>query len=80
MSDTDEARPWQSQPETGRAARRRKNYPLTYIRFTVNRVLVSVDADAPMHAQVLLDISTVNEDRIVVFREGLLTKAMKQAT
>lgn len=54
-----------------------KNYLLKYLHFKTNRVLVSVDADASMLAQDLLGISTVNEDRIVVFRDGILTKAMK---
>jgi nitric oxide reductase NorQ protein len=54
-----------------------KNYLLKYIHYETNRVLVSVDADASMLAQDLLGISTVNEDRVVVFRDGILTKAMK---
>ena len=54
-----------------------KNYLLKYIHYETNRVLVSVDADASMLAQDLLGISTVNEDRVVVFRDGILTKSMK---
>ena len=54
-----------------------KNYLLKYIHYQTNRVLISVDADASMLAQDLLGISTVSEDRVVVFRDGVLTKSMK---
>ncbi|WP_273836884.1 AAA family ATPase [Halococcus sp. PRR34] len=54
-----------------------KNYLLRYLHWKTNRVLVSVDADSSMVAQDVLGISTVNENRVSVFRDGLLTKAMK---
>lgn len=54
-----------------------KNYLLRYLHYKTNRVLVSVDADSSMLAQDMLGVSTVNENRVVVFRDGVLTKAMK---
>ncbi|GAA0448751.1 hypothetical protein GCM10008985_00040 [Halococcus dombrowskii] len=54
-----------------------KNYLLRYLHYKTNRVLVSVDADSSMLAQDMLGVSTVNKDRVVVFRDGVLTKAMK---
>jgi nitric oxide reductase NorQ protein len=54
-----------------------KNYLLRYLHYKTNRVLVSVDADSSMLAQDVLGVSTVNENRVVVFRDGVLTKAMK---
>ena len=54
-----------------------KNYLLRYLHYKTNRVLVSVDADSSMVAQDVLGISTVNENRVSVFRDGLLTKSMK---
>jgi nitric oxide reductase NorQ protein len=54
-----------------------KNYLLRYLHWKTNRVLVSVDADSSMLAQDVLGISTVNEDRVNVFRDGVLTKSMK---
>jgi nitric oxide reductase NorQ protein len=54
-----------------------KNYLLRYLHYKTNRVLVSIDADSSMIAQDMLGISTVNEDRVAVFRDGVLTKAMK---
>lgn len=54
-----------------------KNYLLRYLHWKTNRVLVSVDADSSMLAQDVLGISTVNEDRVSVFRDGVLTKSMK---
>ena len=54
-----------------------KNYLLRYLHHKTNRVLVSVDADASMLAQDVLGVSTVDENRVVVFRDGVLTKAMK---
>jgi nitric oxide reductase NorQ protein len=54
-----------------------KNYTLKYLHYQTNRVLVSIDADSSMLAQDVLGVSTVNEDRMVVFRDGVLTKAMK---
>lgn len=54
-----------------------KNYLLRYLHWKTNRVLVSVDADSTMVAQDVLGISAVNEDRVSVFRDGVLTKSMK---
>jgi nitric oxide reductase NorQ protein len=54
-----------------------KNYLLRYLHYKTNRVLVSVDADSSMLAQDMLGVSTVNENRVVVFRDGVLTKLMK---
>lgn len=54
-----------------------KNYLLRYLHWKTNRVLVSVDADSSMLAQDVLGISAVNEDRVNVFRDGVLTKSMK---
>jgi nitric oxide reductase NorQ protein len=54
-----------------------KNYLLRYLHWKTNRVLVSVDADSSMVAQDVLGISAVNEDRVNVFRDGVLTKSMK---
>ena len=54
-----------------------KNYLLRYLHYKTNRVLVSIDADSSMLAQDVLGVSTVNENRGVVFRDGVLTKAMK---
>ena len=54
-----------------------KNYLLRYLHYKTNRVLVSVDADSSMLAQDVLGVSTVDENRVVVFRDGVLTKAMK---
>lgn len=54
-----------------------KNYTLQYVHYQTNRVLVSIDADSSMLAQDVLGISTVDADRMVVFRDGVLTKAMK---
>jgi nitric oxide reductase NorQ protein len=54
-----------------------KNYLLRYLHYKTNRVLVSIDADSSMLAQDVLGVSTVNENRVVVFRDGVLTKAMK---
>lgn len=54
-----------------------KNYMLRYLHWKTNRVLVSVDGDQTMVAQDVLGITSVNEDRVNVFRDGILTKAMK---
>jgi nitric oxide reductase NorQ protein len=54
-----------------------KNYTLKHIHYQTNRVLVSIDADSSMLAQDVLGVSTVNDDRVVVFRDGVLTQAMK---
>ena len=54
-----------------------KNYLLRYLHWKTNRVLVSVDADQSMVAQDVLGITSVSEDRVNVFQDGVLTKAMK---
>jgi nitric oxide reductase NorQ protein len=54
-----------------------KNYLLRYLHYKTNRMMVSVDADSSMLAQDILGVSTVNENRVVVFRDGVFTKMMK---